>query len=193
MKKIFTLLMAFAMLFVVSGTCLAAETILPDDTIILGTAQDDEGSPEYFEENDAPEIPSAYSSESLRFSWTAKAVYDLLTTKSSKTTKTVTLWNTSDDYRVTGKPSYSPAPSGEAKCRAGLCYYDNNAGIFKTSSHSSSDEFSSKYGGSLFIPRKYLTAEITYYGFCKNLMNEDEEDTTYAMSGDFYVYNVPMY
>lgn len=192
MKKLCAMALSLMMLVSLSVNCYAAETILPDGTIILGTEEDDEGYPGYFDDDvDVGVAPSSVSSESLRFSWKAEAVYDLLTTRNSSG-KTVTLWNSSYNYRVTGQPHYTPRPTRVSFCRAGLCYYSSNSGLFETSSDWCHNAFSDETGGSVFIDRTTMTSEVTYYGFCKNLLNDDGE-TTYKMSGTFYVYNVPMY
>lgn len=191
MKKAFAMLLSVLMLIALSVNCYASELILSDGTIILGTEEDDEGYPGYFDDEVVDVAPASTNRDSLRFSWRAEAVYDLLTTRNSSG-KTVTLWNSSDHYRVEGQPHYTPRPTTVAYCRAGLCYYNNNSGLFETNTNWSSDYFSDETGGSVFINRTTMTSEITYYGFCKNLLNEDGEET-YKMSGTFYVYDVPMY
>lgn len=188
MKRLSAFCLSIMMLFTLSGNCFAAEVIRPDGTVILGTEADDEGYPGYFDDEEVGNVP-APASGYLRFSWQAKEVYDLLTTRNASG-KTVTLWNSSDDYEITGQPHFTPRPTTTSYCRAGLCYYSNSSGLFETNSNWYSNYFSDETGGSKFIWRRTMTAELTYYGFCKNLLNEDGENT-YAMSGTFYCYNYP--
>lgn len=188
MKKFVAMMFVLIMCTALSVPCFAAETILADGTVILGTAEDDEGYPGYFGDE---EIAVPQASNNLRFSFRAEEVYDLLTTRYA-TGKTVTLWNESYDYRVQGQPHFTPRPTTTSYCRAGLCYYDSGSGTFKTNTNWYSNYFSDETGGTKYIDRTSMTAELTYYGFCKNLLNEDGGED-YAMSGTFYVYNVNIY
>lgn len=188
MKKLFALVLSVAMLCSISATSFAT---YDDSGLALGTLTDDEGT-DLCNQQDAPMYPgaNARSFESLRFSFRANAVYDLLTTRSSN--KTVTTYNSSDDYLITGQPHYDPRPTEVAYCRAGLCYYDSNMGIYYSPYRLHSDNFSDEYGGEVYVKASYLSGHITYYAFCKNLLNTDGDDT-YVMSGNFYVYDVYPY
>lgn len=196
MKRLISFILFLAMLGCLSTTCLAAPITSQPGNEVLGTLEDDEGYPGYFDKSDLETDiqPALAAGKSLRFSFTANEVYDLLTTRFSQPAKTVTLWASSDDYEVTGQPHFTPRPTKVSYCRAGLCYYSSSEGLFRTDSRWYSDYFSDESGGTKFIERKTMTAELTYYGFCKNTLNEDrDEEDKCAMRGTFYVYNVPMY
>lgn len=189
-KKHFALLFAVMMVLVLSTNTLAAASYdEATENIYLGTLADDEGfNPVNADIGNTP-VPTG-GIESLEFSFRAAEVYDLLTTKSSN--KKINTFASSDDYIVRGHPHFDPRPSVLGVCRAGLCYYDVNAGIYQTSPYLSADDFSDEYGGEKYIDAGNMVSYIDYYGFCKNLMNEGGTNT-YAMRGTFYVYSINPY
>ena len=86
-KKIWSLILALTMLSSLSATGFAVENKDSTDAgerIVLGTLEDDEGTPEYFAKQDAKQnIMLTRAGDKELFTMTANKVYDLLTTSAS--------------------------------------------------------------------------------------------------------------
>ena len=172
-KKIWSLILALTMLSSLSATGFAVENKDSTDAgerIVLGTLEDDEGTPEYFAKQDAKQnIMLTRAGDKELFTMTANKVYDLLTTSASGD-KYIRKWDLDGHVEFYGELSYSEVLALDYKIRAGLCTYNASDGVFETGEGLYLD-FESGVEDSYEV--KSLSQYFVYYGFINNMIDND--------------------
>lgn len=165
MKKICSLFFALIMLFALSTSAFASEPVAYNNDYIVGTIEDDEGTPEYWamHNDDTPAIMPTRAGSTYLFSMTAVEVYDFLTTKQASSDKKINGNDVSGEIEYFGTLRYSNASLNETyTIRGGLCYYDEFTGICKSEPPLHHDFTNGVYETSRVLS---LSDRIVYYGF----------------------------